>query len=227
MHPLSGLMFCADCHAKMRLGWNTQIAKRTGEEKVYFNFNCGNKSRMGSSCCFSHFIPVPVLEQIVLNDVKDKAAKIAADETEFRHRYLEHTATLANKNQADVKKELLKAEKRLAELDKLIESAFEEKVAGKIPESVCVRLIEKYTAEQTELNERIANIRQRLEKAEKATTDIYEFIRRMKKYLYAPKLTRELCLNLFEKLVIGGKESVTGKPQEVHIYYKVDIDSVL
>ena len=227
MHPLSGLMFCADCGAKMRLGWNMQIAKRTGEEKVYFNFNCGTKSRMGSSACFSHFIPVPVLDQIVLNDVKDKAAKIVADEAEFRRKYLEHTATLANKNQADVNKELRKDEKRLLELDKLIESAFEEKVAGKIPESVCVRLIEKYTAEQTELSERIKTIRQNLEEAEKATTDIDEFIRRMKKYLYAPKLTRELCLDLFEKLVIGGKESVTGKPQEVHIYYKVDIDRIL
>ena len=227
MHPLSGLMFCADCGAKMRLGWNTQIAKRTGEEKTYFNFNCGNKSRMGSSCCFSHFIPVPVLEQIVLNDVKDKAAKIVADEAEFRRKYLEHTATLANKNQADVRKELRKGEQRLAELDKLIESAFEEKVAGKIPESVCVRLIEKYTAEQSELSERIKTIRQGLEEAEKAVTDIDDFIRRMKQYLYTPKLTRELCLDLFEKLVIGGKESVTGKPQEVHIYYKVNIDSIL
>lgn len=49
----------------------------------------------------------------------------------------------------------------------------------------------------------------------------------MKKHLHAPKLTRELCLDLFDKLVITGKETVTGKPQEVHIYYKVDIDSVL
>lgn len=221
MHPLSGLMFCADCGAKMRLGWNMP------KDIPYFNFNCGNKSRMGSSACFSHFITAPVLEQIVLNDVREKAQKIVADETEFRRKYLEHMAKLANKNQADVKKELHKSEKRLAELDKLIESAFEEKVMGKIPESVCVRLIEKYTAEQTELQERIATIRQGLKDAEKAVTDIDEFIRRMKHYIYAPKLTRELCLDLFEKLVIGGKETITGKPQEVHIYYKVDIDSIL
>ena len=226
MHPLSGLMFCADCGAKMRLGWNMEKTKRTGEEKVYFNFNCGTKSRLGSSACFSHFITVSVLEQIVLNNVKDKATRIIADEAEFRLRYLEHTAALANKKDADVQKELRKGEKRLLELDKLIESAFEEKVAGKIPESVCVRLIEKYTAVQSELKERIAFLKQGLEEAEKATTDIDEFIRRMKKHLYAPKLTRELCLDLFEKLIIGGKETVTGKPQEVHIYYKVDIDSI-
>ncbi len=220
MHPLSGLMFCADCGAKMRLGWNMP------KDIPYFNFNCGNKSRLGSSACFSHFITVSVLEQIVLNDVKDKAKKIVVNEAEFRRRYLEHTAALADKNQADVKKELHKDENRLAELDKLIESAFEEKVAGKIPESVCVRLIEKYTAEQSELKERMAYLKQGLEEAEKATTDIDEFIQRMKKHLYAPKLTRELCLELFEKLIIDGKETVTGKPQEVHIFYKIDIDSI-
>ena len=221
MHPLSGLMYCADCGAKMRLGWNMP------KDIPYFNFNCGNKSRMGSSACFSHFITVPVLEQIILNDVKDKAQKIVADEEDFRRKYLKHTAAFADKNQSDVKKELHKDEKRIAELDKLIESAFEEKVAGKIPESVCVRLIDKYTAEQTELKQRVAHIKQELEETEKAVTDVDEFIQRMKKHLHAPKLTRELCLELFEKLIIGGKETVTGKPQEIHIYYKVDIDSIL
>lgn len=221
MHPLSGLMFCADCGAKMRLGWNMP------KDIPYFNFNCGTKSRMGSSACFSHFITVPVLEQIVLNDVKDKAQKIIVNEAEFRRKYLEHTAKLADKNQADVKKELRKSEKRIAELDKLIESAFEEKVAGKIHENVCVRLIDKYTAEQTELKERVASLTQGLEEAEQAKTDVDEFIRRIKQHLHAPKLTRELCLELFDKLIIGGKETVTGKPQEVHIYYKVDVDSIL
>lgn len=46
-------------------------------------------------------------------------------------------------------------------------------------------------------------------------------------YFNSPTLTREMCLALFDHLVIGGKETVTGKPQEIHIYYKIDIDSVL
>ena len=227
MHPLSGLMFCADCGAKMRLGWNTQTSKRTGKETVYFNFNCGTKSRMGSSACFSHFITVPVLEQLVKNDVAAKAEMIIGHEAEFKQQYLQRQSSLADKNQADVKKDLNRAEKRLAELDKLIEAAFEEKVSGKIPESVCVKLIEKYTAEQTELKEKIAVLSQGLEEVTQAKTDVDEFIRRLKTYFNSPALTREMCLALFDRLVIGGKESVTNKPQEIHIYYKIDIDSVL
>ena len=121
----------------------------------------------------------------------------------------------------------IREERRVAELDKLISAAFEEKVAGKIPENVCLQLIDKYTAEQTELKERISYLTQGLEEKQRAATDVDEFIRRMKKHINAPELTRELCLELFEKLVIGGKETVTGKPQEVHIYYKIDIDSIL
>ena len=227
MHPLSGLMFCADCGAKMRLGWNTTYIKRLGRENTYFNFNCGTKSRMGSSACFSHFITVPVLEQIVRQDVAAKAQMIIGREAEFKRRYLEQRAMLDGANQSEVKKELKRAEKRLLELDKLIEAAFEEKVAGKLPESVCVKLIEKYTAEQTALQERTVTLTQGLEQAAQAKTDVDEFIRRLKLYFNAPTLTREMCLALFDRLVIGGKETVTGKLQEIHIYYKIDIDSVL
>lgn len=213
-------MFCADCGAKMRLGWNTTYIKRLGRENTYFNFNCGTKSRMGSSACFSHFIPVPVLEQIVKQDVAAKAKMIIGRESEFKQRYLQRQTTLADANQAEVKKELKRVEKRSRELDKLIEAAFEEKVAGKIPESVCVKLIEKYTAEQTDLQEKIVLLNDGLKEVTQAKTDVDEFIRRLKLYFDSPTLTREMCLALC-------KETVTGKPQEIHIYYKIDIDSVL
>ena len=221
MHPLSGLMFCADCGQKMRLGWNMP------KDIPYFNFNCGTRSRCGSSACFSHFITVPVLEKIIIQDVAEKAEKILGHETEFKRKYLEWQASLADKNQTEVRKELKKAEKRTKELDKLVETAFEEKVSGKIPENICVRLIEKYTAEQTELKEKIVALTQGLEEVAQVKTDVDEFIRRLKKYCKEPKLTREMCLSLFEKIIIGGKETVTGKPQEIYIFYKIDVNSVL
>ena len=40
--------------------------------------------------------------------------------------------------------------KRLPELDKLIQSAYEDKVLGRIPESVCVNLLNQYEAERRE-----------------------------------------------------------------------------
>ena len=66
-----------------------------------------------------------------------------------------------------------------------------------------------------------------LEEVAQAKTDVDEFIRRLKLYCNSPTLTREMCLALFDRLIVGGKETVTGKPQEIHTYYKIDIDSVL
>lgn len=90
-----------------------------------------------------------------------------------------------------------------------------------------MKLIDKYTAEQTELQERIISLSQGLEEVAQAKTDVDEFIYRLKMYFNSPTLTREMCLALFDRLIIGGKETITGKPQEIHIYYKIDIDSVL
>ena len=47
------------------------------------------------------------------------------------------------------------------------------------------------------LKARLKKSKQELEEAEKAVTDVDEFIQRMKKHLHAPKLTREPCPELF------------------------------
>lgn len=54
-----------------------------------------------------------------------------------------------------------------------------------------------------------------------------EFIRNIKKYLEAPELTREMCYELIERVVVGGLPKITGKEREIDIVYKVDIASVL
>ena len=41
------------------------------------------------------------------------------------------------------------------------------------------------------------------------------------------KITKNSEGMLVAKVQISGKETVTGKPQEVHIYYKIDIGSIL
>ena len=54
-----------------------------------------------------------------------------------------------------------------------------------------------------------------------------EFIRNIKKYLEAPELTREMCYELIDRIIVGGSPKTTGKEREIDIVYKVDIASVL
>ena len=54
-----------------------------------------------------------------------------------------------------------------------------------------------------------------------------DFIRNVKKYLEAPELTREMCYELIDRIIVGGHPKYTGKEREIDIVYKVDIASVL
>jgi hypothetical protein len=51
---------------------------------------------------------------------------------------------------------------RLAELEKLIQSVYEDKVLANIPENLCINLLTKYETEQKKLTETVAEISERL-----------------------------------------------------------------
>lgn len=96
-----------------------------------------------------------------------------------------------------------------------------------MPEEICIGFIEKYSAEQKTIAEEIKSIEKQLTETETTRNTADDFIRDIKKYLDAPELTREMCYELIDRIVIGGTQSVTGKEREIDIVYKVDIASVL
>ncbi|MFR8294700.1 MAG: hypothetical protein ACLVAU_11075 [Ruminococcus sp.] len=63
----------------------------------------------------------------------------------------------SRQSKADIKK-LNDSKHRLAELENLMQSVYEDKVMGKIPEHICVSFLEKYEAEQQELRAVIADL---------------------------------------------------------------------
>ena len=96
-----------------------------------------------------------------------------------------------------------------------------------MPEEICVSFIRKYAEEQKRLEEEIAELETKLNETENTLQSADDFIRNIKKYLEAPTLTREMCYELLDRVVVGGLPKITGKEREIDIVYKVDIASVL
>ena len=220
-HPLSGFLYCADCGGKMKM--NSIV--RNG--KVDLNFNCGNHARLGKSYCFSHFIQAKDLEAIVLDDIREMAKRIVLDEKAVREEFIRHNAEVQEKSIKTAKKELQAKRKRKEELSRLMQVAYEDRLKGKMPEDICLGFIQKYSEEQKRLEGEIEELESKLTETENTMQSADEFIRNIKKYLEAPVLTREMCYELIDRIIIGGHPKHTGKEREIDIVYKVDIASVL
>ena len=169
----------------------------------------------------------PVLEEIVLGDIREMAQKIVLDEDEIRNEFIRQNAELADKSMKVAKKSLQTKQKRVEELGKLIQNVYEDKVNGKMPEKMCFEFIDKYSAEKETLLGEIETLEENLKETESTKQTADDFIKAIKKYLNAPALTREMCYELIDRIVIGGSQSVTGKEREIDIVYKIDITSVL
>ena len=222
-HPLSGFLFCADCGNKMKL--STIISRSTG--KRLYRFDCGHHVRYGKAYCFSHFIAASILEEIVLDDIREMAKSIVLDEKAIREDFIRHNAELADKAIKSAKKELQVKRKRIEELSRLMQVAYEDRVKGKMPEDICIGFIQKYSEEQKRLGTEIVDTEKKLTETEDTIQSADEFIRNIKKYLEAPELTREMCYELIDRIIVGGSPTVTGKERTIDIVYKVDIASVL
>ena len=220
-HPLSGFLFCADCGGKMKLNY----INRDG--KLYFNFNCGNHLRLGKSYCFSHFIQAKDIESIVLDDMREMAQRIVLDEKTIREDFIRHNAELADKAIKSAKKELQIKRRRAEELSRLMQLAYEDRLKGKMPEDICIGFIQKYSDEQKKLEIETEELEAKLTETENTIQSADDFIRNIKKYLEAPELTREMCYELIDRIIVGGHPKHTGKEREIDIVYKVDIASVL
>lgn len=221
-HPLSGFLFCADCGNKMKLC--TSVSRKGTRS---YHFDCGYHLRYGKAYCFSHYIAASALEEIVLGDIREMAQRIVLDEKAVREGFIRHNAELADKAVKTAKRELQVKRKRIEELSRLMQVAYEDRVRGKMPEDICIGFIQKYSDEQKKLETEIAELEAKLTETENTMQSADEFIRNIKKYLEAPELSREMCYELIDRIIIGGSPKTTGKEREIDIVYKVDIASVL
>ena len=195
--------------------------------KVDFNFNCGNHVRLGKSYCFSHFIQAKDIETIVLDDIRTMAQRIVLDEKTIQEDFIKHNTEVQEKSIKAAKKELQIKRKRTEELSRLMQVAYEDRLKGKMPEDICIGFIQKYSEEQKKVDAEIAELEERLTETTNTIQSADEFIRNIKKYLEAPELTREMCYELLDRVVVGGHPKHIGKERVIDIVYKVDIASVL
>ena len=186
----------------------TSVSRSTG--KRFFHFDCGYHIRYGKAYCFSHYIAAGIIEQIVLNDIREMAQRIVLDENAVRKEFMQRNAELADNAVKSAKKELQAKHKRVEELSRLMQIAYEDRLKGKMPEDICLNFIQRYSDEQKRLETEITELEAKLTETENTLQSADEFIRNIKKYFSAPELTREMCYELIDRIIVGRSPGLSG-----------------
>ena len=136
------------------------------------------------------------------------------------------TQLLAREQSANVERtrtlqvELNAIGKRLPELDKLIQSVYEDKVLGRIPESACVNLLNQYEAERREKQERHKELTGQLATSRETESSVDAWLDIMQDYAQLEELDRPTLVRLIQKNEISERYTVDDhEERDIHIYY--------
>ena len=212
MSIFSGLLYCADCGAKMYLN------RHRGNEKDAFN--CASYRKEKERICTSHYITLHAVENIVLYDLQRVLGMARDNEEEFVAMLQEKNKRVTTKELADKKKTCEEADRRIEALDRIIESLYEDKVSGTLSEERFIKMSKKYEREQAELAENVKVLRSELSAAQKETADINKFLRLVKKYTEITELKPEIVRTFIDKIYIHkGEKAQGGHRQTIEIIY--------
>ena len=203
----SGMVYCADCGAKMRYCTTKYFEKRQD------HFVCANyRSNTGS--CSAHYIRAVVLEDLVWMHMKAVISYVTRHESYFRA-VMEHKLRLSSEEAIRAnKKQLAQADKRLVELDRLFIHIYEDNVAGKLSDERFSMMSQSYEDEQTQLKAEIQTLQQDIEVQERQIENLEQFIQRVHKYEDLQELTPYALRELVKAIYIEAPDKSSGKRRQ-------------
>lgn len=219
VNPFSGMVYCADCGAKMYLCRSRSL---TDEQE---HMKCSTYAS-DSDECSAHFIRTIVLRELVLGELNKLLETVHSNEDAFVNAAMEYASTAQSQEVKKARKILVQSEKRIAELDKLFTRLYEDNVSGKITDERFAQMSANYDGEQQQLKQTVSELKAFMEATEQKTADVSNFIQLVRKYTYINVLTPEIMHELVEKIVVHAPDKSSGhREQRVEIYFRFNVAS--
>ena len=215
--PLTSLLKCPDCGYNLSRSCCYYFLK-SGERVPHYGYDCNTRRRKGTLACTSHYITERDLKELVVADIREKAGEVLQNENAARERFYAIKAQSSGTQLKHDKAALTKTNKRLSELDALIQAAFEKSVLGGDTSDIFTEYVRKYNAEKRELVQQVQQLEESINKHSRTEIDVDTFITLMKKYSDITELDRATTVELIDHITVSASSVV---PREIVIYYNL------
>ena len=215
-HPLTGLMYCADCGSKM-------YVHRTNNYKNIPYYVCSNYKKVpcGTLCPSAHRIKAEVVLNLIQETLKDIKNYLDEDNEAFT-RSIQNE--MEEKEKVEIEKQrvrLINNKSRIQELERLMCRIYEDMILEKIPSSRYEILNSQYETEQRALSKEIGDLELEISRYENETDRVRKFMSLISRYENFDDLTNTMINEFVKKIIIHERDrkgSQTSK-QKIEIYF--------
>lgn len=216
VHPLAGLLYCADCGSPMYI-------HRTGNGNRTANFSCSGygKIPVGSKCASGHWVNADSVMKLIQETLREIVRFSKEDEEEFACIVRSEIENRQSSEMKGQKTRLTACQKRLDELETLLCKIYEDNILGKLPDKRYQILEAQYTKEQEALEAEIDSLQKKVDEYEQEQKSADKFIALVKKYQNFEELDAVMLNQFIYKIFVHERDykGVANSPQTIEIYF--------
>ena len=213
MPALSGMVFCADCGAKMY-----QVRGRSLPQSEYMV--CATYRKKGKDICPSHQMRNSVIERYLLAGILEITGYVQENEDEFVEMITKKSRAEVDRSLRDGKRELEQSQARIHKLDEIIQRLYEDNIEGKISDERFAKMSESYETEQKTLECHVTELRSMIATQQESSVNVDLFLAKVRKYTDIRELTPEIIREFVECIEVFKPEQINGhKVQKMRIVW--------
>ena len=208
----SGLMYCADCGAKLYYTYNSKKPSAS-------HFVCSNY-KSGRGACAIHSIREAAIERIVSEAISDLCTFVRGHESDFVELVEQQQNGVKNASLQKMKKAVENAEKRITEIDRMMIRIYEDNVNGKISDERFLAMRDQYEAEQRGLKAKVETFREELTESESKRNDFRLLLKAIRDRSDNDALTPMRVNTMIERIEVHNPVKIDGhKRVEVEVFF--------
>ena len=218
IHPLSGLLFCKDCGAKMHI----RIDYRNGGKRHVAYCSEYHKGKAKNPKCSSpHIMDADLLMQTVADVLKKIAEYSISNRTEFEALVKKSLAMQQTDKTKKQQKRIPQITTRLEQIDKVLNKLYEDNALGTIPQDRYEQMSQKYSEEYYSLKAELEQLREQLSAFENAGGRAQKFVKLIDRYADFTDLTPTILNEFISRIEVHERDKKRAKQaiQHIGIYF--------